>query len=288
MKCLIIGSAGQLGHALVAQAPQDASLTALPRDMCDLTDAQGLAGWLNREKPDIIFNAAAYTAVDAAEDNAEAAERINAIAVVELAKAAADRNITLVQVSTDFVFDGTSSSPYEPGSPTRPLSVYGRTKRAGEIGVQEACSRHLVVRTAWVYAETGRNFVRTMLRLMAERDTVRVVADQIGTPTYAGHLAHALWGLVAKDASGLFHYTDSGVASWYDFAVAIQEEALAKGILKNQAAIIPVATKDYPTPATRPRFSVLDKSSTWPVLGWVAPHWRVGLRKMLEGISIYG
>jgi dTDP-4-dehydrorhamnose reductase len=211
--------------------------------------------------------------------------RVNAEGVANLARGAAAVGARLVHVSTDFVFNGLSGIPYAPEAPTAPLGVYGRTKRQGEIA---AGPDALIVRTAWVYGSQGGNFVRTMLRLMAERDEVRVVADQVGTPTFASSLADALWRLHAAGAKGLFHYTDSGAASWYDFAVAIQEEALAIGLLARAVPVIPIATSDYPTPAARPHYSVLDKSATFALLGGAAPHWRVNLRKMLKDILDHG
>ena len=165
------------------------------------------------------------------------------------------------------------------------MCIRDRSKLAGE---QAAGDDALIVRTAWVYAPDGGNFVRTMLRLMGERPEVRVVADQIGTPTYAPALADAIWRLIAADARGMHHYTDSGAASWYDFAVAIQEEALAAGLLSQQATILPIATSDYPTPARRPSYSVLDKSATFAAIGGPAPHWRSNLRSMIAAIKAQG
>ncbi len=183
------------------------------------------------------------------------------------------------------MFDGLSGVPYAPDAPTRPLGAYGRTKLAGEL---LAGADALIVRTAWVYAPAGGNFVRTMLRLMAERPEVRVVADQIGTPTYAPGLAAALWTMAGQGLAGTHHYTDSGAASWYDFAVAIQEEALAAGLLEQAVPVIPIATSDYPTPARRPHYSVLDKASTYEALGGPTPHWRANLRVMLARIKAQG
>jgi dTDP-4-dehydrorhamnose reductase len=281
MKVLITGANGQLGQALQATAPVNVSIIAAGSAELDIGDAATVEALLLAERPDAIFNAAAYTAVDKAESEEALAVRTNAEGVANLARAAGAIGARLVHVSTDFVFDGLSGVPYLPDAPTAPLGVYGRTKRQGELA---AGPDALVVRTAWVYGSRGGNFVRTMLRLMAERDEVRVVADQIGTPTFAGSLADALWRLHAAGAKGLFHYTDSGAASWYDFAVAIQEEALAIGLLTRAVPVLPIATSDYPTPAARPHYSVLDKSATFALLGGAAPHWRVNLRKMLKDI----
>ncbi|MGB8365283.1 MAG: dTDP-4-dehydrorhamnose reductase [Rhizomicrobium sp.] len=281
MRCLVIGSQGQLGRALQATVPAEAELFAPAEAECDLVDPVQVERWLGAVKPNVIFNAAAYTAVDAAERDAAAAELVNATCVGRLAEAARRHGACLVHVSTDFVFDGESSRPYAPDDKPNPLSVYGRTKLEGELAVARAGAHALIVRTAWVYAEQGRNFVHTMLRLLRERDEVKVVADQVGTPTYARNLAGALWSLALQRASGTYHFTDAGVASWYDFAVAIREEALAYKVLDKAAAVIPIDTKDYPTPAKRPRFSVLDKSKTWAAIGSSGQHWRQALRAML-------
>lgn len=285
MKALIVGAKGQLGRGLQATAPEGAELMCVDIDELDITRADAVDAFVARERPDLLLNAAAYTAVDKAETDEERALAINGTATGTLAAAARTVGARFVHVSTDFVFDGRAGIPYAPDAPTGPLSAYGRTKLAGE---QLAGPDALIVRTAWVYAPTGGNFVRTMLRLMAERAEVRVVADQIGTPTYAPGLATALWTMADKGASGIHHYTDAGAASWYDFAVAIQEEALAAGLLTQEARIVPIPTSDYPTPATRPHYSVLDKASTFALLGGPTPHWRANLRVMIAAIKAEG
>lgn len=285
MKALITGANGQLGRALQAIAPKGNDLIAATHADLDIGDRAAVRDFVARHRPDAIFNAAAYTAVDKAESEEDSARAINADAVGHLAEAARELGARLIHVSTDFVFDGQRGTPYRPADPTAPIGAYGRTKLAGEIA---AGPEALIVRTAWVYGATGHNFVRTMLRLMAEHDEVRVVADQIGTPTFAPHLAAALWALYAAGARGIHHYTDSGAASWYDFAVAIQEEALALGLLERAVPVIPIATADYPTPARRPSYSVLDKAATFALLGGPAPHWRDGLRRMLKDVKDHG
>jgi len=285
MKALITGAKGQLGWSLQRTAPAGAELLCTDVAELDICDTKAVDAFVAQHKPDVIFNAAAYTAVDKAESEEDIALRINAEAVGNLARAAGTAGICLVHVSTDFVFDGTRGIPYAPDAPTTPVSAYGRTKLAGE---QAAGKDALIVRTAWVYGSKGHNFVRTMLRLMAERDEVRVVADQIGTPTFATALAKALWTLHNAEVSGVYHYTDSGAASWYDFAVAVQEEALALGLLERAVPIIPIATSDYPTPAQRPHYSVLDKGTTFSIMGEVAPHWRINLRRMLQDVKHNG
>jgi dTDP-4-dehydrorhamnose reductase len=284
MKALIVGSKGQLGRALVASAPAGMEVLAYASDTLNITDEAAVNAAVQVARPDFILNAAAYTAVDKAESDEARALAVNGTGVGVLAKAANSVGAKLAHVSTDFVFDGLSGVPYCPDAPTSPLGAYGRTKLAGELLAGDA----LVVRTAWVYAPRGNNFVRTMLRLMAERPEVKVVADQIGTPTYAPGLATALWTLATISVRGIHHYTDAGAASWYDFAVAIQEEALAIGLLPKAVPVIPISTADFPTPARRPHYSVLDKTSTFAALGGPAPHWRANLRIMLSEIKTNG
>lgn len=279
MKVLITGANGQLGGALQRLAPAWAEINAIDVDDCDLTDASMLTARLVVEAPDVIINAAAYTAVDKAEADEETARAINAGAVATMVAAMAGTGGKVVHVSTDFVFDGGSSAAYAPSSPRNPLSAYGRTKAEGEDHLRP---EDLLVRTAWVYEAGGANFVRTMIRLMKEREELGVVADQIGSPTWATGLARTIWGLVEKQASGIFHHSDAGVASWYDFAVAIAEEAHAAGLLARIPTIRPLTTADYPTPARRPAFSLLDCRATRAALGEEAVHWRTNLRLMLE------
>ncbi len=284
MRALIAGAAGQLGRALQASPPAGVTVIAPAEADFDICNAGAIARAVADARPDVLINAAAYTAVDKAESDAEAARRINATAVRHLAESAAAAGIGLVHISTDFVFDGTAHSPYAADAAPNPLSVYGRTKRDGELAALAAHPAPLIVRTAWVHAATGSNFVHTMLRLMRERPEVRVVADQIGTPTHAAGLARAIWALLAGGETDIHHWTDAGVASWYDFAVAIQEEALALGLLAGAVPIIPIRTADYPTPARRPTYGVLDKSATWAITG-PARHWRAELRDCLAAMA---
>lgn len=288
MKSLIIGSNGQLGRALEATLPDSMGLVAPAEAECDLTNPVHLEHWLSSAKPNFVFNAAAYTAVDAAEQNSSTSQLVNATAVGHLAQITQKHNAQLIHISTDFVFDGEASHPYRPEDRTNPLSVYGRTKLEGEQLASQAAPDTLIVRTAWVYAEIGKNFPLTMLRLMKEQPEIKVVADQIGTPTYVRNLAQALWSLTEKRASGIFHFTDLGVASWYDFAVAIAEEAADLGLLSQIPRIIPIASSEYPTPARRPGFSVLDKSKTIATLGDQGQHWREALRDMMGRLKENG
>jgi dTDP-4-dehydrorhamnose reductase len=284
MRVLVLGGGGQVGRA-VARAPLPGyEVIAKARLDVDVADAPAVGRILNETTPDWVINAGAYTAVDLAEDETAKASAINDAAVGIVAEAAARAGSRLVHLSTDFVFDGSSSRAYRPGDAPHPLSVYGTSKLGGERRVLGSDCAGIVVRTAWVYASAGRNFVLTMLRLMREREQVRVVSDQIGAPTWASSLARAIWGLIQVGApAGIYHWTDLGVASWYDFAVAIQEEALERGLLTRAAQIVPIATADYPTRARRPAFSVLDTSATRALVESApAVHWRVNLRKMLD------
>ncbi len=286
MKTLITGAGGQVGRMLLETCPDTVEIVACAHADLDIGEVTAVSERIRRDRPDVIINAAAYTAVDRAESEPQAARRINAEGPGYLARAARDIGARLVHLSTDFVFDGRASSPYRPEAPTGPLSVYGLTKRDGERAVLEGWpDRSVIVRTAWVYSATGASFLRTMLRLMRERGAVRVVADQVGTPTAARPLARVLWEIAARaDILGIRHWTDAGVASWYDFAVAIAEEAAALGLLPATVSVTPIATEEYPTAARRPSYSVLDKRSL-AVFGFAPVHWRRRLREVLSEIS---
>jgi len=284
MKVLITGAHGQLGWELQRNIPDGIDSVALSSSELDITNGQQVDETVGRLAPQVIINAAAYTAVDKAEEEQQKAFAVNAQGAANLAAAAKKNGARLVHISTDFVFDGRKSSPYLPNDPTNPTGVYGTSKLAGEQKIIEisGLKQCALVRTAWVYSSHGHNFVKTMLRLMAERDRLGVVDDQVGTPTWAKGLAEAVWQLAVTDLDGIFHWTDAGIASWYDFAVAIQEEALSLGLLKKKCTIVPIGTADYPLPAKRPPFSVLDKAVTWSKLGFSGQHWRQSLRNMLK------
>ncbi len=282
MKILVLGGDGQVARAVAAAVPSAHSVIVKSHRDLDIADERALGAALSASGAQWIVNGAAYTAVDLAEQEFEKARRINDVAVGALARAAAQAKARLLHLSTDFVFDGAANRAYTSASATNPLSAYGVTKLAGERQALEA-GNAIVLRTAWVYASTGKNFALTMLRLMRERDEVRVVSDQLGTPTWAAGIAQAIWGLIDASAPpGLYHWTDLGVASWYDFAVAIQDEALGRGLLTRAVPVIPIPTSAYPTPAKRPAFSVLDTESTRAVITTPAHHWRHNLRKMLD------
>ena len=283
MRVLLVGGSGQLGRELQHCKPADMELLAVSSQELDLRDAERVAATVSSFLPQVVINAAAYTAVDRAESEPEAAFGVNGQGAANLAQAARTVDAYCLQVSTDFVFDGAQSRPYLPTDQTHPLGVYGASKLTGEqLALAAYPEGVLVVRTAWLYSAFGNNFVTTMLRLMGERDNLRVVADQVGTPTWARGLAEALWQMCRVQPKGLHHWTDAGVAGWYDFAVAIQEEALGCGLLAREIPIQPINTADYPTPARRPSYSVLDKTDTWSALVMTPPHWRVALRQMLH------
>ena len=293
MTVLLFGGNGQVGHELrrSLRALGDVVVTTRSGELpdgarCEVADfdrPDTLAELVERVAPAIVVNAAAYTAVDKAEDDVDAAFRTNAEAPGVLARACALRDIPFVHYSTDYVFDGQGSRPYREDDPTAPLSVYGASKLAGEDAIRAAGGRHLILRTAWVYGQHGHNFMKTMLRLGAERDELRVVADQVGTPTSAALIADVTTELLGlRDApSGTFHLTPRGETSWHGFAEAILEEALARGLIPRAPKVIPIATSDYPTRARRPGYSRLDIGRLEQVLGRALPEWRTGLRQVL-------
>lgn len=283
MRVLLVGGNGQLGRELQHCKPADVELLAVGSSELDIREAEAVAARVNTFQPQVIINAAAYTAVDRAESEQEIAFAVNSQGAAHLAQAARAVGAYFLQVSTDFVFDGEHSRPYLPTDRTNPLGVYGASKLAGEqLALAAYPEGVVIVRTAWLYSACGNNFVTTMLRLMGERETIGVVADQVGTPTWAHGLAETLWQMCRVQPKGIYHWTDAGVASWYDFAVAVKEEGFSCGLLDRVIPILPINTVDYPTPAKRPAYSVLDKAGTWAVLGMTPSHWRVALRRMLH------
>ena len=278
MKILVTGGGGQLADAIGSRS----NVQVLDRERLDVTDVGSIAEAFRTINPDILVNAAAYTAVDDAEAESDLAHAVNRDGVRNLAEACARADARMVHVSTDFVFDGSACMPVPPQAEARPLSAYGRSKWEGEVACRKALgSDVLILRTAWVYASGHANFVASMLRLMRTRDEVGVVADQIGSPTWAETLADGILRLVDADARGTHHLTDSGVASWYDFAVAIEQLGRRSGILDRPCRIRPIRTEDYPTPARRPAYGVLDKTSTFDLIGGPTPHWRESLERCI-------
>jgi dTDP-4-dehydrorhamnose reductase len=283
LKVLVLGG-GQIARAVTEAASGRHQVVTRTHADLDIVDERALSRTLSEAKADWVVNAAAYTAVDRAEDEPSVARAVNDTAVATLVDRAAREGSRLLHLSTDFVFDGESSRAYLPSDAANPLGVYGATKLAGEYHVI-AHRTGVVLRTSWVYASSGRNFVLTMLKLMKEREKVNVVCDQIGTPTWAASAAAAIWGLIdAEVDGGVYHWTDLGVASWYDFAIAIQEEALERGLLSRAASVEAIPTAAYPTRAKRPRFSVLDTVAARTIIKIPGRHWRHSLRKMLDEI----
>ncbi|MBW4521139.1 MAG: dTDP-4-dehydrorhamnose reductase [Scytolyngbya sp. HA4215-MV1] len=285
-RVLLIGGHGQVGLELYKILNDRPEFVSVGREVADLTNLERLRQVVLDTMPEIIINAAAYTAVDKAESEMALAQAVNTIAPQALAETAQKLGAALIHLSTDYVFDGKHHCPYRETDPTHPLSVYGTTKLAGEAAIRTVCDRHIILRTAWVYGTQGKsNFVKTMLRLGAEREELRVVADQIGSPTWAAHLAGAIAQLLPQltpNLVGTYHYTNSGIASWYDFATAIFEEARTLGFPLKIQQVIPISTAEYPTPARRPPYSVLSCAKITAVLGTNPPHWRQGLRQMLQ------
>ena len=290
MKVLLTGSAGQLGQALVDSKPDAIELISTTRQELDLSDTAACRLALQKFRPDWVLNAGAYTAVDRAETEPELAELVNAQAPGAFAAALQQTGGCLLQVSTDFVFNGDQGHPYRLDQPCDPIGVYGRTKAAGEQAAVEglAPERLAILRTSWVYGPVGRNFLLTMLRLHAIKaeagDPLRVVADQVGCPTSTTTLAQACWSMIEYDAHGMHHCSDSGAASWYDFAVAIGELGVAAGRLSSAACVEPITTAEYPTPAQRPGYSLLECSATRSLLGLPARHWRAALAEVIGRI----
>jgi dTDP-4-dehydrorhamnose reductase len=287
VKVVITGKNGQLGWELCHRAPKTGvDIFAFDSSELDITQPRNVDHVFSSIKPDVVINCAAYTAVDKAESDKENAYLVNETGAINIADACKIIGARLLHVSTDFVFDGTKNCPYTVADTPNPLGVYGASKLAGEIGIRSLLPEAVIVRTAWVYSTHGSNFVKTMLRLMQDKPQLGIVSDQIGTPTYAAGLADWLWAVVSQPSvRGMYHWTDAGVASWYDFAVAIQELALEKGLLKQAIPILPIFAQQYPTPAKRPAFSVIDKTDAENDTGMQTVHWRKQLSDMLGQLN---
>ena len=285
MKILLAGGSGQLAQELQQILLSSGEVIAVDRTRIDLSQPESIRQAMAQIQPDLVVNAAAYTAVDKAENEPELAHAVNGIAPEIFAEECAKLRATLIHFSTDYVFDGSRGSAYLETDITNPLGTYGKSKLAGEEAIRNAVNRHIIIRTAWVYGNGGKgNFVKTMLRLGKEREEIRVVADQIGSPTWTGDLAAAVSQIIPQikpEIFGTYQYTNSGVCSWYDFAIAIFEEAEKLGFPLKVQRVIPITTAEYPTPAKRPAFSVLSTVKISALLGTYPPHWRQGLRQML-------
>lgn len=287
MRALVTGAGGQVGRELKRRAPTETKLTALCRDQLDISDANAVLECANQLSPQLIVNSAAYTAVDRAESDREAAFAVNATGARNVAVAARQISARLIHLSTDYVFDGAQDRPYRPDDPTHPLSAYGRSKLDGEEAVESVCpGSAVIVRTSLVYSEFGNNFLKTMLSLMKERSKLGVVDDQVSSPTWAGGLADAVWELGSRpDVTGVIHWTDAGAASRFELALEIQRIAFELGLLDSKIPIEPISTDAFPTPAARPPFSVLDTTEARKLLATTQLHWKEALRLMLESIA---
>lgn len=283
MNILVTGCNGQLGNEiqlLEREYPQHQWFNTDVQEL-DITDVNAIRQFVFEHQIDGIINCAAYTAVDKAEEQEELCTKLNAEAPAYLASAVGSRGGWMIQISTDYVFDGTSHVPYVEDDDTCPNSVYGRTKLVGELNVQELCEKSMIIRTAWLYSTFGNNFVKTMIRLGKERSELGVIFDQIGTPTYAHDLAHVIMTVVRKGiVPGVYHFTNEGVISWYDFAKAIHRIAGIK-----TCHVRPLHTAEYPTPARRPHYSVLDKTKIKKVYGIEIPYWEESLRDCIEKLK---
>jgi len=283
MNILVTGCNGQLGNEiqlLEREYPQHQWYNTDVQEL-DITDVNAIRQFVLEHQIDGIINCAAYTAVDKAEEQEELCTKLNAEAPAYLASAVGSRGGWMIQISTDYVFDGTSHVPYVEDDDTCPNSVYGRTKLVGELNVQKLCEKSMIIRTAWLYSTFGNNFVKTMIRLGKERSELGVIFDQIGTPTYAHDLAHVIMTVVRKGiVPGVYHFTNEGVISWYDFAKAIHRIAGIK-----TCHVKPLHTAEYPTPARRPHYSVLDKTKIKKVYGIEIPYWEDSLRDCIEKLK---
>jgi dTDP-4-dehydrorhamnose reductase len=295
MRILVTGVSGQVGGALAARLPPASTVLAADRGVLDLAKPETIAGILDRLSPDIIFNPAAYTAVDKAEDEPALAMRINAEAPGALARWAAARDVPLVHFSTDYVFDGSGERAWREDDAPQPLSVYGATKLAGENAVRGAGGTFLIVRTSWVYAAEGKNFLRTIARLARERTELRIVADQVGAPTSAAMIGEAVAGMLSEGmeafrercarAGGLVHLAASGETNWHGFAGAIVEGLRARGIALTVERIVPIAGEDYPTKARRPQNSRLDLARLGAIFGIAPSPWQAALAPELDRLA---
>ncbi|MDJ0660068.1 MAG: dTDP-4-dehydrorhamnose reductase [Crocosphaera sp.] len=286
-KILLTGSDGQVGQDLQQTLIPIGEIIATNRQQLDLTSPDNIRQVIQETQPDIIINSAAYTAVDKAETEPELAVTINGIAPAIIAEEAQKIGAFLLHISTDYVFDGTKNTPYLETDNTHPLGVYGQSKLAGEQGIQKNSDRYVILRTAWVYGTEGKgNFVKTMLRLGKEKEQLSIVADQVGSPTWSYDIANTITQILTKvnlaETKEIYHFTNSGVASWYDLAMAVFEEAKIIGFPLNIKQVNPITTQEYPTPAKRPHYSVLSGKKSAKLLGYNAPYWRDSLKKMLN------
>ncbi len=286
-KVLVTGAKGQVGSEIVKAVPAGFTVIGLGSNELDITNQQQVTAVIAQYKPDLIINAAAYTAVDKAESDSDNAYAVNQQAVAWLAQAAKQADIPLFHISTDYVFDGESTTPYKETDPVNPQSVYGMSKLAGEQVLAATHNKHIILRTSWVFGAEGNNFVKTMLRLGKERDELSVVADQHGCPTSASSIAKVLWQLAEKYVSertlpwGVYHFSNSPACTWYEFACEIFEQAVKAGVLERKPIVHPITTAEYPTPAKRPAWSVLDCCKIEDLITNATDSWKKELNSLI-------
>ena len=285
MKVLLLGAGGQLGQEIVATLPKNIELLAFTHEQLDISDKANVKALVKSEQPDWILNAAAYTNVDAAEDHAELAFSINCNGVRYLANAAKLVGSRMLQISTDYVFSGEQGGYYQIYDKPEPVNIYGMSKYEGEKAIIDELGKNAaILRSSWIYSRYGKNFVKTMLKLMREKKEIGVVCDQIGTPTWAHNLAAFIWLAITKDIKGIHHWTDSGVASWYDFATVVNQEAVRLALLNRSCIVHPIMSVDYPVVAQRPSCCVLSKTNTENFIGYEPDNWISALRSMLKSL----
>lgn len=293
MKILIFGAKGQVGTSLVnaLKAIEDLSLCALDREDCDFTDTQKIQEQISLIRPDLVINCCAYTAVDKAESDEITADLVNHTAMETIGKETHKLDAPVIHISTDYVYTGEAKEPYQETDETGPLSVYGKTKLLGDLSLTASNAKHIILRTSWVFGEHGANFVKTMLRLSEGRDEINVVSDQRGRPTYSGDIVASIVFFVEQIRTkkavnwGIYHCSSNGETNWYEFAVAIFAAAKVNGLINKSMKVNPIPTSQYPTPAPRPLYSVLNTQKLEKTLGHKIPHWNIGLEKVLSFIK---
>jgi dTDP-4-dehydrorhamnose reductase len=288
VRVLITGAGGQLARELAHSAPRNIEVYSLERATCDITERSAIQKALDKLEPDVVINTASFTAVDRAETERERAFAVNEGGARNVAEVCAAVGATIVQLSTDFVFDGTRSTPYPVDAAPSPMNVYGASKLAGEEAVRASGASYVILRCGWLYSAMPGNFLTKMLGHMRSHRSLRVVDDQVGVPTTAAEVAQVIWwcaGATASVKNSVLHWASAGSASRYEFAVAIQELALEAGLLDVTDAIVPIKSSEYGLPARRPQYSVLDASVTWRAMGRTPPHWRVPLANTIAGMA---
>jgi dTDP-4-dehydrorhamnose reductase len=283
VRALVVGARGQLGIELIRTAPSELEVVGLGHRECDVSHPEQVEGAMATHRPDVVINAAAFTAVDEAERQPALAYAVNAAGAGNVARAVQSVGARLIHISTDYVFDGTSREPYQPESAPNPINVYGRSKLGGEKEVQGWSSTFLIIRSSWLYASHGKNFLRTILAAVQAAKPLRVVSDLTGVPTSVRSLTRTIWKCAARpEVHGVHHWVDEGTASWYDFAVAIQEIALKRGLIEKAVAITPISWKEYKAPALRPPYSVLDARALSHAIQQQPRPWRSSLTEVLD------